>query len=503
MNSSAFLRIANVSKTYPGVKALDNISLEVERGEIHALIGENGAGKSTLIKVLSGVNQPDRGAEIWIEGRQVAQLTPLEALRLGIVVIYQDFSLFPNLSVAENIAITTDIENGTKLLSWRSIRRNAQGALDRLGIRDLDIDRPLGELSVARQQLVAIARALTYDTRLLIMDEPTSALSKSEVELLFKVMRNLRASGISILFISHKLDELFAISDRFSVLRDGKYIGTFGENELDDDRLISLMVGRKIEYTVFPKRQCPDPVLEVRDFSKAGNFKDISFTVHRGEILGITGLVGAGRTEVLKAIFGINRQDSGQLFLEGREITIHSAQDAVRHGIAYLPESRLREGLVLGKSMEDNIIVTMTSRLGNSLGLIDRAKKQALVQTWIDGLNIKPNLPRMLASKLSGGNQQKVVLAKWLALDPKILLVDEPTNGIDIGAKATLHKLLRDLAERGISIIMVSSELSEILAIADRVIVMRRGRISGEFAGDAATQEQIMNKAILGIQQQA
>ena len=501
MNSNAFLQISHVSKTFPGVRALDNINLEVERGEIHALIGENGAGKSTLIKILSGVYQPDNGAEIFIEGKRIGAMSPLESLKLGIVVIYQDFSLFPNTSVAENIAITTDIGKGSSLLSWRRIRKDARAALERLGV-DIDINTPLGELSVAKQQLVAIARALTYNAKLLIMDEPTSALSKGEVELLFKVMRNLKESGISILFVSHKLDELFAVSDRFSVLRDGKYLGTFGEDELDDDRLIALMVGRKIEYTIYPKRKCEGKVLEVRDFNKVGNFKDVSFFVGRGEILGITGLVGAGRTEVLKAIYGLNPQDSGKLYLEGKEISISSAQDAVRHGIAYLPENRLREGLVLRKSMSDNIALTVTDKLTDRLGFIDRDKKGALVDKWIKALNIKPAMPEMLATKLSGGNQQRVVLSKWLAVDPKILLVDEPTNGIDVGAKAEIHKLLRDLAEGGISIIMVSSELPEILAIADRVIVMRRGKVSGEFDGATATQEEIMNKAILGVKQQ-
>jgi ABC-type sugar transport system ATPase subunit len=503
MNPNAFLRISHVSKTFPGVRALDDINLEVERGEIHALIGENGAGKSTLIKILSGVYQPNAGAEIFIDGKKIEAMTPLEALKKGIVVIYQDFSLFPNTSVAENIAITSDIGKGTKFLNWSTIRKTSHAALDRLGV-DIDIDLPLGSLSVAKQQLVAIARALTYNARLLIMDEPTSALSKGEVELLFKIMRNLKESGISILFVSHKLDELFAISDRFSVLRDGKYLGTFGEDELDDDRLISLMVGRKIEYTIYPKRApLTDKVLEVRDFNKAGNFKNVSFHVNRGEILGITGLVGAGRTEILKAIFGINRQDSGQLLLEGKEISISSAQDAVAHGIAYLPENRLSEGLVLRKSMADNIAVTVADRLTDRLGLIDRDKRRELVGKWIQTLNIKPAFPEMLATKLSGGNQQRVVLAKWLAVDPKVLLVDEPTNGIDVGAKAEIHKLLRDLAASGISIIMVSSELPEILAIADRVIVMRRGKISAEFDGATVTQEEIMNKAILGVKQQA
>jgi ABC-type sugar transport system ATPase subunit len=345
---------------------------------------------------------------------------------------------------------------------------------------------------------VAIARALVYQAKLLIMDEPTSALSKSEVELLFRIMRNLKQSGIAILFVSHKIDELFAISDRFTVLRDGKCLGTFGEDELDDDHLIALMVGRKIEYTIYPKRKCMGKVMEVRNFSKAGNFRNISFHLAAGEILGITGLVGAGRTEVLKAIFGLNHPDSGKLFLEGKEIRISSPEDALRRGISYIPENRLAEGLVLRKSMSDNIVITIADNIKNRIGLTDRSAYRKIAEKWIHTLNIKPPIPDIAAVKMSGGNQQRVVLAKWLATNPKILLVDEPTNGIDVGAKAEIHKLLRDLAGQGISIIIVSSELPEILAIADRIIVMRRGEIVGEFESDGATQEKIMNLAILG-----
>lgn len=500
MNPNAFLRVSHMSKTFPGVKALDDINLEIDRGEIHALIGENGAGKSTLIKILSGVYQPDPGSEIFVDGKKIGTVTPLFALKQGIVVIYQDFSLFPNETVAENIAITTDIEEGVKVLSWKKIRSRAKAALDRLDIA-LDMNALLSSLSVAKQQLVAIARALTLNAKLLIMDEPTSALSKSEVEQLFKIMRNLKESGISILFISHKLDELMEISDKFSVLRDGKYLGTFNSDELDNDVLISLMVGRKIEYTIYPKRDCKNAgkMLEVKHFNKAGNFKDISFYLNKGEILGVTGLVGAGRTEVLKAIYGIARQDTGQLFLDGKEIHISSAEDAVRHGIAYMPENRLMEGLVLRKTMADNIIVTVVDSLRNKFKLIDKTREKDIVAQYIHSLNIKPPYPDMSASKLSGGNQQRVVLAKWLAVNSNVLLVDEPTNGVDIGAKAEIHKMLRDLAQKGISIILVSSELPEILAIADRILVMRRGKIVGEFDGATATQEEIMNKAILGV----
>jgi ABC-type sugar transport system ATPase subunit len=494
MDSSEFLHIEKVSKTFPGVKALSDISLSIRRGEIHALIGENGAGKSTLIKILSGVYQPDSGAEIAIEGWRAEGLTPIESAKRGIAVIYQDFSLFPNLTVGENIAVAKDIEKGSVFVHWHDMRRTARKILERLGI-DIDIDAQLGSLSIAKQQLVAISRALTYNAKLIIMDEPTSALSKGEVDLLFRIMRSLKAEGISFLFVSHKLDELFAISDRFTVLRDGKYLGTFDEEGLDDDR-------RKIEYTIFPKRKRVEPVLEIKNISRIGCFQNISFELRKGEILGLTGLVGAGRTEILQAIYGINPPDSGKILLHGKEVTLRSPIDAVSHDIAYIPENRLAEGLVLRKTMADNIVVTVLDKISNRFGLIKRDRQNGLAQEWIQKLNIKPNIPEMPASKLSGGNQQRIVIVKWLARESKILLVDEPTNGIDVGAKMEIHRILRDLAEAGISIILVSSELPEILAIADRIIVMRRGRIAGQFDGDTATQEMIMEKAILGIKQQ-
>lgn len=358
MDSSEFLHIEKVSKTFPGVKALSDICLSIGRGEIHALIGENGAGKSTLIKILSGVYRPDAGAEIVIEGWRAEGLAPIESAKRGIAVIYQDFSLFPNLTVGENIAVAKDIEKGSVFVHWRDMRRTARNILERLGI-DIDIDTQLGSLSIAKQQLVAISRALTYNAKLIIMDEPTSALSKGEVDLLFRIMRSLKAEGISFLFVSHKLDELFAISDRFTVLRDGKYLGTFDEESLDDDRLISLMVGRKIEYTIFPKRKRAEPVLEVKDISRTGCFQNISFELREGEILGLTGLVGAGRTEILQAIYGINPPDSGEILLHGKEVSLRSPIDAVSHEIAYIPENRLAEGLVLRKTMADNIVVTV------------------------------------------------------------------------------------------------------------------------------------------------
>lgn len=489
------VEMRNITKTFPGVKALQGVGFSINKGEIHALIGENGAGKSTLIKILSGVYQPEPGGEIVLDGVELESLTPLEALKRGIVVIYQDFSLFSNLSVLENIALGPAVEQGERFVNWKAMEQVARQALDQLKV-DVDLGAPLGELSVAKQQLVAIARALANKAKLLILDEPTSALSKGEVKNLFEIMLSLKAKGIAMLFISHKLDEIFAISDRFTVLRDGKYIGTFDEDELDDDRLISLMVGRRIEYKIYEKNRCTEPLLELRGFTKAGNFKDVSFSLHKGEVLGITGLVGAGRTEVAQAIFGLNPPDSGTLLVEGVPRTISSPNDAVSAGISYVPENRLQEGLVLRKSIEDNISLTVLDSISDNRGIVDRKRKDTLTQQWMDKLNIKPAMPAMLTSKLSGGNQQRVVISKWLATNPKILIVDEPTNGIDIGAKADIHQILRDLAASGLGIIVISSELPEILAIADRVVIMRRGRITAELFCEGISQEDILSKAI-------
>ena len=489
------VELKNISKTFPGVKALENVGFSIEAGEIHALIGENGAGKSTLIKILSGVYQPDIGGEMILGGRVFESLTPLEALQSEIAVIYQDFSLFPNLTVMENIALEQSVKNNDTVVDWKKMEKISRDALDQLGL-SIEPDMVLGELSAAKQQLVAIARSLVNNARLLILDEPTSSLSKNEVKKLFEIMRSLRGKGMALLFISHKLDELFAVSDKFTILRDGKYIGTYSEEELDDEQLISLMVGRKIEYTIYPKNKRDEPLLEVKGFSKKGNFKDIDFTLHKGEILGLTGLVGAGRTEVAEAIFGLNPPEAGTMLLDGEPLENRSPSDAVNAGFSFVPENRLQEGLVLSKSIEDNIALTMLDALSRRSTLIDRRKKKELTRTWMDKLEIRPNIPEMLTSKLSGGNQQRVVISKWLATDPKVLIVDEPTNGIDIGAKSEIHQLLRNLAAEGLGIIIISSELPEILAIADRVAVMRHGRITAEFFCEGITQEDIMSKAL-------
>jgi ABC-type sugar transport system ATPase subunit len=485
--SEHLLKMRRISKTFPGVKALDDVQLTVSRGEVHALIGENGAGKSTLMKILAGVEQPDPGAEFTFDGAPANIRRPLDAALKGISIIYQDLSLFPNLSVAENIVMgLSSTGSWWQRMDWRGAREAAQRAV------------PIARLSIARQQLVAIARALAFDSKLIVMDEPTSSLSSAEVELLFRVIADLKQKGIAIIFISHKLKELFAVADRFTVLRDGKYVGTYPKHQIDEEQLISLMVGRKLEQVKRDRQGSGEPLLTVKGMSKQGNFKDVSFTLHAGEILGITGLVGSGRTELAQAIFGLGQPDQGEVFIRGARTVIRTSEDAVRHGIAYVPESRQLQGLVLRQSVVNNISLAILDKLTNKWALMVRKKEIGLANEYIDKLDIRPQLPQMLVEQLSGGNQQKVVIAKWLAADPKILLIDEPTNGIDIGAKTEIHRLLRQLAQAGMGIVMISSELPEILSVSDRIAVMRHGRIVGELSAESATQEAIMNLAVLG-----
>jgi ABC-type sugar transport system ATPase subunit len=493
----SLLQMRNISKTYPGVKALDNVELSIAPGEVHALIGENGAGKSTLMKILVGVESPDEGAEIYFDDEVVQFSRPIDATLKGISIIYQDLSLFPNLSVAENICVGREsASKGYSRVHWKHMKELAEKALAELGLK-VDVTLPLEKLSIAKQQLVAIARSLVFDSKLIIMDEPTSSLSTGEVEQLYKIINDLRAKGIAIIYISHKLKELFAVADRFTVLRDGKFVGTYDKEAMDEDKLISLMVGRKVEILNREQGAGGDEVLRVERLSKRGNFKDISFSLRAGEVVGITGLVGAGRTELAQALFGLNKPDSGDIYISGKKVNINSSGDAVKHKMAYIPESRQTQGLFQRQSLTDNISVTVLGRMLNKFGLIERSKEKKLAGEYIQILDIRPPLADMNAGQLSGGNQQKVVIAKWLSTEPKILIIDEPTNGIDIGAKTEIHRLLRRLTNKGIGIIVISSELPEVLAVSDRILVMRQGRISGELSAADATQEQIMNLAVL------
>jgi len=488
------LEVRNITKVYPGVRALDDVSLELNQGEIHGLVGENGAGKSTLIKILAGVIFPDKG-EIYIEKLPQKFSCPLDSLQKGIAVTFQDLSLFPNLSIAENIMTSQNIEEKRLILNWKKINKLAKGIFEEFGIQ-IDLDKKLGYLSVANQQLVAIARALVHDAKLLILDEPTASLSRSEIEILFKSIKILKDKGMSILFISHKLSEVLQISDRVSVLRDGKYMGTYPTVEITEDELISYMVGRKMHYKRYATNKPGDPLLEVKKLSKQGNFKDITFTLYSGELLGITGLVGSGRTELAQALFGINLPEEGEVFIEEKKVQIKSTNQALQYGIAYIPENRQIEGLILDKNLEDNIVITILERITNSMRLIDKNKKSSIARHWIQKLNIKPAYPNMLIKQFSGGNQQKAVVAKWLAFNPRILIIDEPTQGIDVKAKTEIHQLLKDLAKEGLGILVISSEIPEILAISDRIIVMQRGNMVAQYKNNKVSQEELLNKAI-------
>ncbi|MBN2552559.1 MAG: sugar ABC transporter ATP-binding protein [Spirochaetales bacterium] len=479
--SDYYLEAKNISKSYVGVQALSNVSLSIRSGEVHCLVGENGSGKSTLIKVIGGVVQPDSG-RILIRGREYQRLQAIDAIREGIEIIYQDLSLYPNLNVAENIAFNQTIESNSRIVNWKNIRLIAQQALEELG-ESLDLSERVENLSMSQKQIVAICRAHTQDCRLLIMDEPTSALTREEVDHLFSIIEKLRRTEVAILFVSHKLSEVFEIAENVTILRDGLKVGQFKAAELDNDKLVYHMTGQRIRYTPYeyePKGSQP-PALEVRNFSKAGQFEDISFRLAAGEILGITGLVGSGRTELALAIFGLNRPDSGTMLIDGREVQIRSPQEATRYGIGYLPEDRLSQGLFESQSIGNNIIVTIVTRLLNRLRIIDKAAKSNAISKWINDLSIKTPTSDASASSLSGGNQQRVVLAKWLATDPKIFILDGPTIGIDIGSKRNIHQIIRDLASGGMAIIIISDEFPEVLQNCNRILLMMSGRIVKEY----------------------
>ena len=499
--SEYYLSLRNISKTFPGVKALDDVMLDVGYGEIHALVGENGAGKSTLIKILSGVYAPDPGGQFLIEGEPMRFSDINESMRRGISVIYQDLCLFQNLTVAENICIGKE---RTKLVNWKNYNEIATRTLNRLNIK-LNPGDVVGSLSIAKQQLVAITRAIAYNSKLIIMDEPTASLSRSEVEDLFKIIRTLKAEGISILFISHKLDEIKRLTDVVTVLRDGKYIGSKPTAEISEQEIIRMMVGREISYEKLNQQSAARDadVLEVVGLTKEGYYKDISFHVRKGEILGITGLVGSGRTEVIQSIFGILKPDSGEIRIEGKPVQIRGTEMAKRLGISYVPEDRQLAGLVMAFDSYENMTLVNYEKNSGKLGFIHRKRIQELTREMIDQMDVRPKLPARKVREFSGGNQQKIVIGKWLATDPKILLVDEPTYGVDIGSKVEIHKLLRRLAAEGMAVVVVSSELQEVLTMTDRVMVMRRGRMVHELQANETDQETVMHYALMSHKEAA
>ena len=491
---AAFLSLTNISKSYAGVRALSQVDLDIRAGEVHCLVGENGSGKSTLIKVIAGVVQPDPGASILINNRQFAKLNPIDSMLAGIQVIYQDLSLFPNLTVAENIAINQCLEEKRVLVRRSQLATLAREAMGKIGA-ELDLDSLVGELPIARQQIVAICRSITRGGKLIVMDEPTSSLGKRDIEYLFSIIRKIRDRGLSVLFVGHKLNEIFEIADRVSILRDGKKVGTSQIGLLNKEQLIERMTGRKFSVSTYAKSYSTErTLLEVRKLSKKGQFSDIDFQLYPGEILGITGLIGSGRTELALALFGLNPPDSGKILIEGRQCAVHSADRAVALGISYLPENRLTQGLFMEHTISRNMIVTVIRLLPRAFGLLDGKRIKQINARWIKELNIRTPSAELQVKQLSGGNQQRVVLAKWLERKPKILILDGPTIGVDVGAKQEIHQIIKSLAESGIGILMISDEVAEVVAYSHRILVMKDGRIGADLDAARTSESEILEQ---------
>lgn len=491
---TVLLRASGIRKNFAGVHALDGASLELHAGEVHALVGENGAGKSTLIKIITGAHAPDDGV-LEIQGKTVARNDPLLSRSLGIAAIHQQPALFPDLSVAENIALGLE-PAGLRVVDWAARRRQAQALLEQVGA-DIDPGATAGRLTMPQQQLVDIARALGADARILIMDEPTACLSEREVERLFGVIRELRGRGVGIVYVSHRLDELSQIADRVTVLRDGRTIATRPMKELPRVELIRLMVGREVA-AVFPKEEVPrgDIVLELHGLGcEASGVRDVSLTVRAGEIVGLAGLVGAGRTELARILFGLTPATSGMIRLRGRPVVVDSPARAVALGIAYVPEDRRRHGVILEMPIAANASLAVLDQM-QRWGWLDFAAERALAERFVQQLDVKTPSVDVAVGDLSGGNQQKVALARWLATEPAVLILDEPTQGVDVGAKAEIHRLMGELARCGLAILMISSELPEILAMSDRIVVLHGGTMVGTLDRTEATQEKILTLAL-------
>ena len=479
---ASFLEAKNISKAFAGVQALDNVSVSIDAGEIHCLVGENGSGKSTLIKIIGGVLKPDTG-EMRVNNKLFRPGQAIDSIRKGIQIIYQDLALFPNLSVAENISLNQLIEKGSKFVGKKNIIKTAEKALGEIE-EECDLFEKIENLSMSKRQVVAISRALTQNARLIIMDEPTSAITKAEVDHLFSVIMRLKKKGIATLFVSHKLGEILEIAENISIIRDGFKIGDYSAEELDDRKLTFLMTGQKIvsEHYVPKREDLPDThLLELKNLTRKGHYENVSLSVRPGDILGITGLIGSGRTELALSLFGLNNPDSGEIVLQGKAVHINSSKKAVKLGVGYLSEDRLLQGLCIEKSIGNNIVITIVGKLLTKLKLVSGEKRKKIESKWIGNLEIKTPSAAMPASSLSGGNQQRVVLAKWLATDLKLFILDGPTIGIDIASKSNIHHIIRDFARRGVGIILISDEIPEVLQHCNRLLVMREGKIAAEF----------------------
>ena len=490
--AQSLLKAEHVKISFGSVHALRDVSLEILPGEIHCLAGENGCGKSTIIKIISGVYQRD-GGTIEFNGQKLDRISPIDAINMGIQVIYQDFALFPNLTVAENLALNTELASRKKTVSWKNVRKIAEEAVAKINFK-VDLDQKVEELSVAQKQMVAISRALMSNAKLIIMDEPTTALTKKEVSALFKIILKLKEQGIAILFISHKLNEVFEISDRFTIFRNGEMVATGSTKDLDDKKFTYYMTGREFSDQVFVARNVSEnPVLELKNLSREGEFSDISFSLKRGEILGITGLLDSGRTELALAMFGLKPADSGEILKDGKAVKITNPRGAISNKIGYVPEDRLSEGLFLTQSIGDNIIISEIDRLKKKNGQFDRKRRNEEVEKWVKELEIKTDNPDNPATTLSGGNQQRIVLAKWLACDLDVLILNGPTVGVDIGSKHDIHKVLQNLAGQGLGIIIISDDLPEVIQNCSRVLVIKGGKIRSEYSTQNVTEKMIID----------
>ena len=491
--AQALLKAVDIEKNFAGVRALKGVSLEIMPGEIHCLAGENGCGKSTLIKVISGVHPRD-GGTLEFNGKAMDNFSPIDAIMAGIQVIYQDFAVFPNLTVMENLALNTELAAKRKIVSKKRMRQIAEEAIAKIDFK-VDLDALVGTLSVAEKQMVAISRALMFNAKLIIMDEPTTALTKKEVKALFSIVKKLKAEGIAILFVGHKLDEVFEIAERFTIFRSGELIATGNIADLDDAKFTYYMTGREFSNETFKADKVTEqPILEVRNLTLDGHYQDISFGLKGGEILGITGLLDSGRTELALGMFGIRSATSGKILRNGQEVQIKTPQDAIEQKIGFVPEDRLSEGLFLTQSIADNIIISEIDKMKTKAGLFDYKVRQETVDKWVKELAIATPDPNNNANTLSGGNQQRIVLAKWLACNPDVLILNGPTVGVDIGSKHDIHAILQKLArESGMGVIIISDDLPEVLQNCSRVLVLKDGKIVHEASTAGLTEKEILD----------
>ncbi len=493
----SLVEMHGISKSFGGVKALQDVHFDLKPGEIHALMGENGAGKSTLIKILSGAYTKDSGT-IKINGKELEINDTKVAKQQGISVIYQEFALAKDLTVAENIYID-HMGMGKNIINWKVLRRKTRELLDQLGFSIINENARVGDLPVAFQQVVEICKSLSRQTKIMVLDEPTAVLTTNEVEKLFELILNLKKQGVGIIYVSHRLEEIFRISDRITVFKDGTYVDTVQTAQTNEHQLVNMMIGREIE-DYFPKRNAKigDVIFEVKNIKSGNAVKDVSFQVRAGEVLGLSGLVGAGRTETARAIFGADKKDGGEVYLKGKKLSIHTPKEAVKQHIGFLLEDRKNQGVLLEQSGRVNITMASLKDYTKALGIIDKKAEKEKVQSLIDALHIKIDGQDALVNSLSGGNQQKVSFAKWIASDPEVLILDEPTRGVDVGAKIEIYNIINHLAEEGKAIVMISSEMAEIIGMCDRSLVMREGVVMGELSRDELTEENLI-KLSMGV----